>query len=231
MRVAAFRYGNKQQVGDETGPVPARDGRLAETLGEPTSRLEDVLLRGDGMDELDELHHLGRVEEVEPDHARRTFRGDGHVDDRQRRGVGRKDGLLAEDPVEGLEDFLLQLEVLGHSLEDELAIAEVGEFGGGRDASEELIGLGLLHLAALDRPADAVLDALQPGGDGLVRYLVEDDVEPGLRTDLADAGTHGPAPHDSNLGDLYSHESSLFRFPRKRGAKRKRPPGPRFSPR
>ena len=106
---------------------PTMTGFLPSRIGERLDVLEDLVLGDDGADHLDELQHRRRVEEVHADDPLGVAGGDRDLGDRQRRGVGREDRVGADDRVELAEDVLLEVEVLGHRLDDELAVGELVE--------------------------------------------------------------------------------------------------------
>jgi hypothetical protein len=58
---------------------------------------------------------------VHADDALGVLGRDGDLGDRQRRGVRREDRVGGDDLVEPAEDLLLEVQVLGHGLDDELA--------------------------------------------------------------------------------------------------------------
>ena len=74
----------------------------------------------------------------------------GHLDHREGGGVGGEDGVGTADAVELAEQGLLDLEVLDHGFDHEVAAGEIGEVGGGGDPGERGIGVGLLAAALLD---------------------------------------------------------------------------------
>ena len=78
-----------------------------------------------GAHDLEQLHHVGRREEVQADHVcgRLVTRGD--LVDVERRGVGGEDRAGLADAVELGEDLLLDVHVLEHGLDDEVAVGEV----------------------------------------------------------------------------------------------------------
>jgi hypothetical protein len=100
---------------------PTTTGFLSSLLGQGLDVAEDVVGGDDGADHLDERHDGRRVEEVHAQHARGLLGGHGDLGDRQRGGVGGEDGVVGDDLVEGGEDLLLQGQVLGDGLDDELA--------------------------------------------------------------------------------------------------------------
>lgn len=87
--------------------------------GERLDVLEDVVGGDDGADDLDELLHRGGVEEVHADDALGVLRRDGDLGDRQGRGVRREDRVGGDHLVDLAEQFLLEVQVLRHGLDDE----------------------------------------------------------------------------------------------------------------
>ena len=82
----------------------------------------DGLVRGgQGPDHLDQGHDRGRVEEVDAADLVGPAGLHGHLDDREGRGVGGQDGVVAGDPVELVEQLLLDGQVLDHRLDDQVA--------------------------------------------------------------------------------------------------------------
>jgi hypothetical protein len=120
----------QQRVGDEAGLVADDDRLLVQALGEGLDVLEDVVVGDDGADDLDELHHGRGVEEVHADDTRLgCLRGDRELGDRQRRGVRREDRVIGDDGVDRREELLLQRQLLGDGLDDELAVGQVLQVG------------------------------------------------------------------------------------------------------
>ncbi len=108
--------------------------------------------------------------------------------------------------VEAGEEVLLELELLGHRLDHEVAVGKCLIVGRAGYPPESGIRVGLLELPPLDGPGDAALDPLVPIGHGLVRSLEKNDIEPRLSHDLADPRPHSPAPNNPNLAD--SHDET-----------------------
>src|SRR4051812_30405554 len=65
--------GHEQPVDDEPGLVLGRDPELADAVGERRAHVERLVGGGHGADDLDQLHYLRRVEEVEPEEAVRVL--------------------------------------------------------------------------------------------------------------------------------------------------------------
>ena len=151
----------QQKVRDESRAVAAGNGRLAESLGELLRRLDHLFVRGHGMDELHELHDLCRIEEVEPDHPLGSVGRDGHVDDRQRRSVRRKDGFRLKTSSSSANVCFLSSRCSGTASKTRSQSASPAE-SVVDEMRPEARRPHPLQLAALDRPADAALDALPP---------------------------------------------------------------------
>src|SRR5699024_10475381 len=108
-----------------------------------------------------ELHHVGRVEEMETDCALRVGRCAKHGADAQRRGVTSENAVGAYDRLEVCEQLLFDREVFLDSLDYEIARSEIVELFCHGDSTEDLLDLfvatsplGELALKALrDSPA------------------------------------------------------------------------------
>ena len=72
-----------------------------------------------------QLHHVGRAEEVHADHVLRTLGEGGDLVDVERRGVGGQDGAGLGDAVELLEHLFLDAQFLEHGLDDEVGVLQV----------------------------------------------------------------------------------------------------------
>ena len=99
---------------------------------------EHVGLGDDGADDLDEVLHRRRVEEVDADDPAGLGVGGGDLGDAERGGVGGQDRVRADDAVERPEDRLLDLERLHDRLDDEVGVGEVLQLGGEGDPAEQL---------------------------------------------------------------------------------------------
>ena len=75
-------------------------------------------------DDLDQLHRRRRVEEVHADHVLRARGGAGAGDDGQRGGGGGEHRARLADLVQGREQLLLDLQVLGDRLDGQVDLGE-----------------------------------------------------------------------------------------------------------
>src|SRR4029453_73690 len=69
------------------------------------------------------------------------------------------------------------------------------------DAPYRRVAVERLELAALHEPLERLVQPREPALDQLVVGLDEEDLEPGLRRHLHDAGAHETAPDDTDVGD------------------------------
>ena len=173
---------------------------------------EDVGLGHDRADDLDEVLHGRRVEEVDAHHPAGARVGGGDLGDAERGRVGRQDGVRTDDAVQHPEDRLLDLERLDDGLDHEVGVGEVLHLGRQRDAAEQLVGRLLRHLLALDRPTRGVLEVLASALDGRVADLDPDDRVAVAREHLGDAGAHGAEADDADGGELASSRVSHGRM-------------------
>ena len=126
---------------------------------------------------------------------------DRDVGDRQRRGVGGEDGVVPAHPVQLGEDRALQVEPLGHCLDDEVAVAQVGEFGGQRDPAEDLALRVLGEPAAFHRPPGGGLQVPAAALQRVLVHLDADDAEAAAREHLGDARAHGAQSDDPDSAE------------------------------
>ena len=128
-RDGVVEVAEEQRVGDEAGLVADDDRLLVEPVRERLDILEDVVGGDDGADDLDELEHWRGVEEVHADDPLGVPRRDGDLGHGEGRGVRREDRVRCDDRVEATEELLLELELLRHGLDHELAVRQIGQVG------------------------------------------------------------------------------------------------------
>ena len=91
---------------------------------------------------------MHRVEEVHADHVLRALRLRGEVGDAQRGGRRREDGAGLADAVEVGEELVLDADLLGDRLDDDVDVTECLALGGTGEAAEDGVGVDLLDQAA-----------------------------------------------------------------------------------
>ena len=154
IRMAASRYGMSSALTTKALPVRAPDGRLAERGRDERLRAPAGFLAGQqARNQLDQVEHRNRVEEMDADDLRGPAGRHGQSHDRDGGCVGRQDGFTAgQDRVQGGEHAGLGLGVFRDGLDDEFAVREFGEVGGEPDGAQRFVPVGMGELSRLNRP-------------------------------------------------------------------------------
>jgi hypothetical protein len=114
---------------------------LAQTAREGGDAVGGFGRGGKAGDDFDQAHHGDRIEEVQPDEARRIGRMVGHAGDRDRRCVRRHDRAGVQHLAGVGEDRVLDLLALGRGFDDQIGLGEGGVIGNRRDAGKQGFGL------------------------------------------------------------------------------------------
>ena len=120
---------DKDTVNDKAGSLVNGHRGLADLGGQVNDALCGLLTGELALDNLNERHAVGRVEEVATDELSGTAGACGNLGNRERRRVGSEDGLGLADLVKLHEHIFLQLHVLDCSLDNEVSIGEVSIVG------------------------------------------------------------------------------------------------------
>ena len=99
------------------------------------------------------------------------------------------------------EDLALDVFLLGRRLDDEIAVAELVERVGRRDARERGLAVFLGDQLARDLPRQIAVDGREPGIDAVGRDVVEQNVHSGKRDHMRNAVTHLTGADDADLFD------------------------------
>ena len=110
--------------------------------------------------------------------------------DRQRRGVGAEDRLLADHVLGAGNHLFLDLAILEHRFDDEIAILQRDEIGRRLYAREHRVTLGRRGAAAIDLIGHQLLRMRLALLGGFRIAVDEHHVEAGQRADIGDAGAH-----------------------------------------
>ena len=183
---------------------PAATVVLPSLLAEREAEVVGGLAGAVGANDLEQRHHLRRVEEVEAEEAVGAPGDRRLVGDRERRGVGGEEGVGLDDLVDLAPHLELPIEVLGDRLDHQVAVGEVGVVERAADPAADRVGVRLLELALLDRAAELLLDLAEALVEGALVGLDHDDVPAGLGADLGDPVPHQPAAEYSYLRDLHA---------------------------
>ena len=103
------------------------------------------------------------------------------------------------------ENLALDVFLLGRRLDHEIAVAELVERLGRRDARERRLAVLLGDQLARDLPRQVAVDGGEPGIDAVGRDVVEQDVDAGERADMRDAVAHLTGADHADLADCKRH--------------------------
>ena len=201
-RSASSVNGRAHAVGDEADRVGGANRLAAHRLGHlagDRQRLLGGLVAGD---HLDQAHQRGRVEEVHAADALGPLHPGGDRGHRERGGVGGQDRLGSADAGEPREQLALQLQVLGRSLDHQLAAGQVLQPRRCAKAGRCGLGLGLRPAAAVGslhqrRAKPSASPSLERRGDRVVQV----GVEAAQAGELGDPGAHRSGAHDPDALD------------------------------
>ena len=132
-----INHGDEDAVDHEAGSFLHLHGLFADGSGELYDALGHLVAGELTLDDFNQCHAVGGVEEVHADELCRTTGASGNLCDGERRRVGGEDGLGLADLVKLREHILLQLHVLHSGLDDEVGIGERGVVGRGGDVCQD----------------------------------------------------------------------------------------------
>src|SRR6266480_7009190 len=125
-----------------------------------------------------------------------------HGGNREARGVRREDRARTAQPVELPPEAVLELEVLGHRLDDDVAALQVGGRRGEAEALERGFAVRGRKLALLHELGERLLDARPCAVPDLLRYVPRHRVVASGRGDLRDPASHQTAAQHAYPLDL-----------------------------
>ena len=132
--------------------------------------------------------------------------------DRQRRGVGGEDRVRLQQRLRLGVGFGLDLAVLEHRFDDEVAILQHVVVGGGADARQDGVAVGLLGAALLDQVVDHRLGVALALVGAFLIAVDQHHVDARARRDVADAGAHETGADDGEF--LHLGRRHVRRTPR-----------------
>src|SRR6266536_442007 len=200
----AVQVRHQQEVHDEPGPVLGQHGLLADPLAVGPGELDRLVGGLQPPDDLHQLQHRRRVEEVHADHPVGPAGLGGQLRDGKRRRVGGQHDLVAGELRELGEDILLDVDVLGGGLDHQVHVGNRADVGPAGDPPEDPVAVLLGELPLLDGPPGRLLDRASGPLDLAVLDLDEHDVLPGPGDDLDDPRAHDPRADDPDPLDLVS---------------------------
>ena len=151
---------------------------------------------------------------MQADDALRAFRRGSDGGDGQRGSVGGEDGVGLRRPREAREEVLLQREIFGGSLDDEIGLGRGSlqrrPFG---EPPESVLALRPRAAPLLHCARERISDSFQGLLDGAGRRVEQLHLVPGARRHLRDAGAHrSRADHRNPLH--FDHGDGHQTFPK-----------------
>ena len=139
---------------------------------------------------------------MQAQHPARILGGRAQLHDRDARGVRREHRVrVGDDLVELAEDTGLDLLVLDHRLDDQLAVRQIAQLGGESQLVDRAITLTFGDLSRAD-PAFQRLDQTGAArGDQRLGGLEDGDVDTGPGTDFGDTAAHLAGADDADALD------------------------------
>ena len=203
-------------VGDKARRVLAADRRFAEAVAEQRlDPAQDRLARLLVGDQLDKVHIAHGVEEMDAEEAALPLLAEALRDrgDRDVRGVGADDRVLARVLEDEGGRALLDGEVLRHGLDDQIAAGE--QLGvllliRAEHAGADALFVRALHLPALHERREGFRAARTAALLALAAYH-QDHIQAGARPAGGDGGSHRAGADDRHFSDALVHRYS---FPR-----------------
>ena len=193
--------GFEHAIADETVTDTGDHGGLADLLAQCHDRGQGVLGGGLAAHHFEQLHHIGRREEVRAQHIGRPLGESGNPVHIQRGGVRSQNRTGFGDRIERLEHLLLDPDLLEHRFDDQIAVRQRLHRQGRREQGHACIELVLAEFALLQR---ALVVAAQ-GGDAAVQRLLllldDGDGNAGVEKIHADAAAHGAGADHAHLVD------------------------------
>ena len=185
-------------VGIEAARIVDHDRRLADGAHIVERDRERGIAGLFAKDDLDQHHALDRREEMHADEVRGAPGGFRERGDRQRRGVGGEHHVLADDSLRLGDGLGLDITVLEHRLDHEIATFQRAVVGGRRDAREHRVALGRGGAAAVDLVGHELLRMRLALVGGLLVTVDEHHREPGERGHIGDAAAHESGADDAH---------------------------------
>jgi len=159
---------------------------------------------GDAPDQFDQLHHWHRVHEMKAHEFLGPVRAAGQTGDGNRRGVGGQDRIRFQMRNQVLKDRLFDGLAFGRGLDDQIALAQIGQRLGGRDPAERVDFLGRGDLFAGNLTVDVLFDLFQHAGQGLCRNVVDQHIISGQSHHMRNPAAHLACAHNTDCLDVHS---------------------------
>mmetsp|Transcript_41573 Transcript_41573/g.91377 ORF Transcript_41573/g.91377 Transcript_41573/m.91377 type:complete len:343 (+) Transcript_41573:156-1184(+) len=190
--------GDEEPVDDEAFGVNASDRLLAERARKAKGRLEERGVRLLRAHDLDKLHELHWIEEMEAEHLLWSTAKLGHLRNRERRRVRCDDAPVRDRRADLFVEWLLQRQIFDHGLDHQIAVCKITPIERWRHAAKRSVEM-CLRLAFAHRPLlhglraqllHARLDAFHPRVEEAVLGLYRHHLKTFLCSNLRNAMSH-----------------------------------------
>jgi len=138
---------------------------------------------------------------MDSDHLSRMPHFARQLGDRDGRGVRGDHGARADQLIEFPDQRDLEIKDLRDRLDHDVRARDVLQIRGEDDASEHLVALSMVNLAAFDRIGQRLLHP-PSGGIEEQRQIADDNGHARERGHLGDARSHEPATYDADRIDF-----------------------------
>ena len=199
--VGGLAIDRQDAVADETVAHAGAHGHFLELLGEREAGGHRLGAGLRGHHDLEQLHDVGRREEVQSDHVRRARDTGGDFVDVEVRGVGGQHGAGLAHAVEFGEDGLLDTHLLEHRFDDQVCVLERVVGSGAVEARHHArLAVGV-HAPLLDQAVVDLLDVGAAARQAGVVALDHRDRQARVEHRHRDARAHGAAADDAGALD------------------------------
>ena len=126
-------------------------------------------------------------------------------------GVAGENGVLGTGAVEGTEDLLLDRELLGDRLDDDVGGGQISQVGDALEPPEHLVGVVLTQLALGHPAVQKLLDPAEALVQKILVHFPDHNVHTRLGRDLGDSRSHQATPHHADCPDFHGSISFFSR--------------------
>ncbi len=183
------------------GHTPDQRGDLADLLRELHRRGDDRLGRLLRAHDLQQAHHVRGREEVQADDRVGALRDARDLVDVQARSVGGEDRALLDDAVELAEHLLLDVHVLEHGFDHQVAVRQRFELQRAAQQAHALLDVLGLELAALRGGLVVLADHAEAAIERVLLRFDQRHRHADVREVHRDAAAHRAGADDADLLD------------------------------
>ena len=151
-----------------------------------------------GAHDFEQLHHIRRRKEVQPDHVLRPLGHGRDFVDIERRCIGRQNGPLLHHTVEFSKDLALKVHVLKHGFNDQITVREISNGKPPVKAGHAGLDFILGKTPLVGRPLIIAAHDAQTTVQRLLGGLHDFDLDASSRKVHRNTAAHGTRPDDAH---------------------------------